>query len=812
MKSFIWRGFVWLLTTILVVGCGGNDENVIYNSEESDAIQISGAGIKGPLASADVKLYALNPSFQDYYDRASPISIAITNQYAEINELSVPRKHKPPYILVIDGSNGIDLNSGEAPIIDTLITVITDDMLANNHPIFATPLTTLTFHMARLNSVSTPHTNKKTARNSFVENIHNAANIVSSAFVFGQDRDIDILKSPLIINEYTSYLHDQELAVYHRAAVEAFAAKVYALGLSENMSTDAIIENLALDIYGDGIIDGLDQGVLVGGIDPVILSQDPISLGIPNTPYRVEDIMLLMEEERILIGTNLGPDFLIEEIAFPEATTTAKGFAILCSGDSTVNGSDPGCDGTTRPDGLWIYLWPEQNVGTVDFYVDGIFRRTERSAPYELDGGSESNLGAGTHTVRAVVSLESGGSQETNATFTVGTTITPIEPSGSGTAVATEPVLNISGDSIDFGSLYVGETSDPIELILTNSGTVPLNILDISISSGFIEASNCGDNVPAGGDCIFDVQYVPTTNGDITGKLTIVSNAASSPDTINLTGSGMDGSQSEAVNSSVAPNAPEILFSHDFNNDNLGIYTLDDLYENWGILRPSPGTASLTDYGTTEIVADPNGTRDRVMSVFFKEGGYVYNRGVCCGGTEWRTPLKQSNELYLSYDVMFEPGFEFSLGGKLPGLYGWTDYNEFIGGGKDPDGYNGWSGRLAFKKDGGLAVYVYHAAKTRETWGENYWWNNAQFIPGKWHTLEIRYVMNTPGVANGRIQAWFDGQPALDTGEKFLFTNTDALGINGLIVTTFFGGNWPSPKNQHVYFDNFVVSTKPITH
>jgi hypothetical protein len=256
----------------------------------------------------------------------------------------------------------------------------------------------------------------------------------------------------------------------------------------------------------------------------------------------------------------------------------------------------------------------------------------------------------------------------------------------------------------------------------------------------------------------------------------------------------------------------EIQFSHDFNNDNLGIYTLDDLYENWGILRPSPGTASLTDYGTTEIVADPNGTRDRVMSVFFKEGGYVYNRGVCCGGTEWRTPLKQSNELYLSYDVMFEPGFEFSLGGKLPGLYGWTDYKEFIGGGKDPDGYNGWSGRLAFKKDGGLAVYVYHAAKTRETWGENYWWNNAQFIPGKWHTLEIRYVMNTPGVANGRIQAWFDGQPALDTGEKFLFTKTDALSINGLIVTTFFGGNWPSPKNQHVYFDNFVVSTKPITH
>jgi hypothetical protein len=620
MRSFILRCFVGLFTTILVVGCDGGDENIHYNSNDSDAIQISGAGIKGPLAFADVKIYALNPAFPDFYDETSPISISITNQYAEIKELSVPKRYKPPYILVIDGSNSIDLNTGVAPTIETLITIITDDMLANNHPIFATPLTTLAFHMARHDSVSMPYKNMKTARKSFVENINNAANTVSSAFMFGQDRDIDIFRAPLIINEYTSNLLDQELAVYHRAAVEAFAAKVYALGLSGNMSSDAIIESLALDIYSDRIIDGLDNGVLIGGIDPVVMSQDPMRLQIPNTSYRVEDIMLLMEEERVYIGTNLGPDFLIEEIVFSESTTTA---------------------------------------------------------------------------------------------------------------------------------------------------------------------------------------YTEITLSDI---------HLSSPDTINLIGSGMDGSQSEAVHSSVDPNAPEILFSHDFNHDNLGLYTLDDLYEKWGILRPNPGTTSLTDYETTEIVADPNGTRGKAMSVFFPEGGYVYYKGVCCSGTEWRTPLKQSSELYLSYDVMFEPGFEFSLGGKLPGLYGWTDYDEFIGGGKTPDGYNGWSGRLMWKADGGISVYVYHAAKSEPQWGDNYRWNNAQLIPGKWHTVEVRYVMNTPDVADGRIQAWFDGQPALDTGEKFLFTKTDALSINGLIVTTYFGGDWPSPKNQHVFFDNFVVSTKPITH
>ena len=96
-------------------------------------------------------------------------------------------------------------------------------------------------------------------------------------------------------------------------------------------------------------------------------------------------------------------------------------FGILCSRDSTIDGSDSGCDGTTQPDGLWIYLWPEQNVSTVDFYVDGAFRGTEQFPPYELDAGSRTDLGAGNHTVRAVINLENGGSQETSATFNVGT-------------------------------------------------------------------------------------------------------------------------------------------------------------------------------------------------------------------------------------------------------------------------------------------------------------------------------------------------------------------------------------------------------
>ena len=99
------------------------------------------------------------------------------------------------------------------------------------------------------------------------------------------------------------------------------------------------------------------------------------------------------------------------------------GYTLRCSEDDVVDGLDADCAGGTFGDGLWIYLWPEESVDTVDFYLDGVFHKTERFAPYELDGGSATSLSAGTHTVRAVVNRVDGGSEEVSVTFTVETPV-----------------------------------------------------------------------------------------------------------------------------------------------------------------------------------------------------------------------------------------------------------------------------------------------------------------------------------------------------------------------------------------------------
>ena len=41
------------------------------------------------------------------------------------------------------------------------------------------------------------------------------------------------------------------------------------------------------------------------------------------------------------------------------------------------------------------------------------------------------------------------------------------------------------------------------------------------------------------------------------------------------------------------------------------------------------------------------------------------------------------------------------------------------------------------------------------------------------------------------------------------------MNVSGLIVTTYFGGSAEksaSPQDQHVFFDNFIISTRPISH
>jgi hypothetical protein len=260
------------------------------------------------------------------------------------------------------------------------------------------------------------------------------------------------------------------------------------------------------------------------------------------------------------------------------------------------------------------------------------------------------------------------------------------------------------------------------------------------------------------------------------------------------------------------PAASEVLFHHDFNNEKLHTYTDTDISTTW-----KAGTGSGLRDNAVKVVRDPDpsGAHGNVMQVFYAGNQYGFHGG---SGSQWKTKINGSHdELYFAYDVFFKEDAEFVLGGKLPGLMGGPVTHA---GGFPADGTDGWTGRLMWRVDGKIVNYMYHADQPTK-YGEEFNWDDAAdgqvyLQKGKWNSLEMRYVMNTPGAYDGRLQAWLNGRLVLDRADiMYRKPGGEDVDIDRLLFSTFYGGNdenWAPSTDQYIYFDNFIISTQPITH
>jgi len=100
---------------------------------------------------------------------------------------------------------------------------------------------------------------------------------------------------------------------------------------------------------------------------------------------------------------------------------------------------------------------------------------------------------------------------------------------------------------------------------------------------------------------------------------------------------------------------------------------------------------------------------------------------------------------------------------------------------------------------------------TRLWW--NYEENQRKFIPDKWHHIELHYKLNTPGIKDGIMEGWFDGEKAFEKKDWYFIGGNDSdIYIDNIYFSTFFGGNetYAPPKDQYAYFDEFIVSKNRI--
>lgn len=248
---------------------------------------------------------------------------------------------------------------------------------------------------------------------------------------------------------------------------------------------------------------------------------------------------------------------------------------------------------------------------------------------------------------------------------------------------------------------------------------------------------------------------------------------------------------------------PELLRA-DFEQRSAGPYTMELIALDFGVL---PKWNNGVTQGRATIVEEGGGHFLRVT--------YAGNQvGPDAGGVQFVIPLRASYpELYLSYRVRFAAGFQFVKGGKLPGLVGGTAPTGCI---TDAAAINGgFSARMMWRTGGGAVQYMYTPNRVNAC-GDDYPYAiagaTATFTPGEWHRVLHHLRMNTPGQADGVLEAWFDGAPALARTDMLYRPTGGTFQIDALYFSTFFGGSdatWAPTTDQIADFDDFVITGPP---
>lgn len=156
----------------------------------------------------------------------------------------------------------------------------------------------------------------------------------------------------------------------------------------------------------------------------------------------------------------------------------------------------------------------------------------------ENDNCLPSLAGSATCTINVSFAPTATGSQTGTLTLTDNAPNSPQLISLSGTGVA--PVASLSQTSLTFPAQFVGTTGQSQNITLTNIGDIPMTISSIQASGDFRQTSGCTSALAVGTSCTISVSLDPSAPGTRNGTLTITDNALGSPQTVHLSGTGVD--------------------------------------------------------------------------------------------------------------------------------------------------------------------------------------------------------------------------------------------------------------------------------
>jgi hypothetical protein len=125
------------------------------------------------------------------------------------------------------------------------------------------------------------------------------------------------------------------------------------------------------------------------------------------------------------------------------------------------------------------------------------------------------------------------------------------------------PVVSFNINPAAFGNQTINTTSGQLQVELSNTGTAALNITNVSALGGtnpgdfaVLNTTACTTNttVPPGTFCVLNLTFTPTALGPRSAFINFTTNAADSPETLTLTGTGIAASGGLTIAPATLPN------------------------------------------------------------------------------------------------------------------------------------------------------------------------------------------------------------------------------------------------------------------
>jgi hypothetical protein len=225
------------------------------------------------------------------------------------------------------------------------------------------------------------------------------------------------------------------------------------------------------------------------------------------------------------------------------------------------------------------------------------------------------------------------------------------------------PTVTLSPISLGLGDEVVGRSSTSQAVTLSNTGALGLNISSIAVTgtnaADFKQADTCSSGLLPGGECRITVTFAPTQLGPRTASVAITDNAAGSPQTVALSGTGVASGPNATLSATSltfatqlvgTPSPAQTVTLGNYGTSVLSITSIGFRGANSGDFAQSSTCGSTVAPGascTINVTFKPTGINGRTASLSVKDNAAGSPQTTSLSGVGTVVELNPAGDLFL---------------------------------------------------------------------------------------------------------------------------------------------------------------------